>query len=195
MSGVLVLLVVTSVAFAVTNVDGLLVLLAFFSDRRYATVQVVVGQYLGMSVLIVAAVIGSLLSLVIPPPRLGLIGFLPLAAGAWQAFVARGAAGTIGTDESRYLKPISVALVTVSNGGDNLGTYVPLFSAMTSGQLQITIAVFSLLTGLWCAVAYWFVHHSRLALPIRRHGGQARPWVLMALGVFILIRTNAIAEL
>jgi cadmium resistance protein CadD (predicted permease) len=193
MSGVLVLLLVASVAFAAANIDGLLVLLAFFSDRRYPPSQVVIGQYLGMSVLIAAALIGSLLSFVIPSRYVGLIGFLPLGIGVWQAFIAPVPDGTIVVDDSGNLKPISVALVTIANGGDNLGTYVPLFSSMTSGELQIAIAVFWLLTAVWCAAAYWLVHCSTLGQPIRRYGKRACPWVLMALGIFILIRTGALA--
>ncbi len=72
MTGVWVVLAVGCLAFIATNVDGFLVLLVFFSDRRYATRQAIIGQYLGLSVLIAAFVAASLLALVIrlvPVPR------------------------------------------------------------------------------------------------------------------------------
>ncbi len=71
MTGVWVVLAVGCLAFIATNVDGFLVLLVFFSDR-YATRQAIIGQYLGLSVLIAAFVAASLLALVIrlvPVPR------------------------------------------------------------------------------------------------------------------------------
>lgn len=194
MSSLVALLGVGSLAFAATNVDGLLVLLAFFSDRRYAARQVVVGQYLGICVLIGVAVLCSLLSVVVPAHHVGLIGFVPLGLGAWQALAA-GPAAAIGSVAGRGLRPVAVAIVTISNGGDNLGTYVPLFSAMTAAEVRITVALFLLLTALWCAIAYRLVHLPRLAPLVERYGTRVRPWVLMALGAFILIRTQALPGL
>ncbi len=76
---------------------------------------------------------------------------------------------------------------------DNLGTYVPLFSSMTAAEMKTAIAVFLLLTGLWCAIAYSLVRHPRLRPVIECYGSRVRPWVLMALGAFILVRTNALS--
>jgi cadmium resistance protein CadD (predicted permease) len=53
-------------AFVATNNDDIFVLMLFFSNSNYHKVQVVIGQYLGIGVLVVISTLGSLLALVTP---------------------------------------------------------------------------------------------------------------------------------
>jgi cadmium resistance protein CadD (predicted permease) len=39
---------------------------------------------------------------------------------------------------------------------------------------------------LWCLAARWLVHHPAAGAPLRRYGPGLVPWVLVALGVWIL---------
>ena len=59
------------ILFASTNVDDLLVLIAFFALPRCRARDVVIGQYLGIGALIVVSVVLSLISLVLSPPMSG----------------------------------------------------------------------------------------------------------------------------
>lgn len=193
--GVISLLLIASAAFAATNVDGMVVLLTFFSDCRYRTSEIVRGEYCGIFVLIAAALLCSLLSYMVAPDHIGLIGFVPLGLGVWQAIAAPGRASGAGPDLGRRLRTLTVALITISNGGDNIATYAPLFSSMSGTEIDITIVWFLLLTGLWCAIAYWLVRRPRLSLRVQHYGALVRPYVLMALGALILIRTHALTAL
>lgn len=195
MSSFLALLALGILAYAATNVDDMLMLIAFFSDRRFTPRQVVFGQYLGMTLLIAASVFCSLMSFVLRPAIIGLLGFCPLSLGILQAVRGSRAAYLPTVGMSGTIKPMMVALVTVSNGGDNIGTYTPLFASMRGVELRPTIALFLLLTALWCAAAYLVVRHPRLEPGIRRYGDALRPWILIALGVSILVRTHALAIL
>ena len=113
--------------FAVTNVDDIFVLVGFFSDRRFRPRQVVVGTSLGMAVLVGASVLAALVSLVLAPPYVGLLGLIPLALGLKKLFDLRkpidAAQDEIPdrTGASGLGKIIAVAAVTIANGGDNLG--------------------------------------------------------------------------
>ena len=80
---------------------------------------------------------------------------------------------------------ISVALVTIANGGDNLGVYIPLFSRDLP-WFPIYAGVFAVMTGIWCAAGYWLVNHPVLGARIRQYGHRVFPWVLIALGLLIL---------
>ena len=69
-----------------------------------------------------------------------------------------------------YLSFLSVTAVTFTNGGDNIGVYVPLFSKYnTGGQISGLIVVFMIMTAIWCMVAYYFVNHPSIASRIRPH--------------------------
>ena len=50
-------------------------------------------------------------------------------------------------------------LVTVSNGGDNLSLYIPLFAIHTLGEAAFFVALFLVLTALWCCAGYALVKH------------------------------------
>jgi cadmium resistance protein CadD (predicted permease) len=86
-----------------------------------------------------------------------------------------------------YLSFLSVTAVTFTNGGDNIGVYVPLFSKYnTGGQISGLIVVFMIMTAIWCMVAYYYVNHPLIASRIRRIGNIVLPFVLIGLGTFIL---------
>jgi len=42
------------------------------------------------------------------------------------------------------------------------------------------------MTLVWLVLARWLVYHRMLGAPIRRYGGRVVPFVLIALGFFIL---------
>jgi cadmium resistance protein CadD (predicted permease) len=86
-----------------------------------------------------------------------------------------------------YLSFLSVAAVTFSNGGDNIGVYVPLFSNYnTVSQITGLTVVFVMMTAVWCITAYYLVNHPLIASRIRRIGNIILPFVLIGLGVYIL---------
>jgi cadmium resistance protein CadD (predicted permease) len=60
---------------------------------------------------------------------------------------------------------LEVAAVTLSNGGDNIGVYVPLFSKYNSiSQITTLTAVFIATAAAWCISSYYFVNHPTVVL-------------------------------
>lgn len=141
--------------------------------------------------------VGSLISLVLAPAYVGLLGLLPVLIGLKKLFDLRQGAG-----ESEDEKPhdggagalgrmASVAAVTIANGGDNIGIYTPLFATQRPVEIALVVAVFAVMTALWLGVAHWLVHHRRFGAPIRRYGHVVVPFVLIALGLFILYEAGS----
>jgi cadmium resistance protein CadD (predicted permease) len=86
-----------------------------------------------------------------------------------------------------YLLFLAVAAVTISNGGDNIGIYTPLFANYNSSLEVITlICVFMAMTAVWCAIGYYLVRHPLLERRTRRFGHVVLPFVLIGLGLYIL---------
>lgn len=69
------------VAFASTNIDDVFVLVGFFADKNFRAHDVVIGQYAGITALYVIAAIAGVISLVIPPAYIGLLGLAPIGIG------------------------------------------------------------------------------------------------------------------
>jgi cadmium resistance protein CadD (predicted permease) len=177
--------VVAGIVFAATDVDDLFVLIGFFADPRLRVGQVVLGQYLGIGTLFGASIAVALAAVVIPPAYVGLLGLIPIAIGAkslWELW--RG-----GDDDARGHTAggvLSVAGVTIANGGDNVGVYVPLFATRELDELAIYAVVFAAMTGRWCWAAHRLASHPEAGAPIRRFAPVAVPLVLIALGLWIL---------
>src|SRR5262245_3701017 len=70
-----------AIAFISTNLDDVFVLLGFFADPAFRPLQVVLGQYLGITTLVAASLASSLPALLIPHAYIGLLGLLPLVIG------------------------------------------------------------------------------------------------------------------
>jgi cadmium resistance protein CadD (predicted permease) len=183
-----------AVLFAWTNVDDLLVLLGFFSDPRVRVRHVVAGQYLGIGVLYGVSVLASLLSIVIPRAYIGLLGLAPIFIGVNKLHSGRRGAGT---DEQSRVDPsiaaerdgrnvLTVAMTTVANGGDNISVYTPLFASRSPVDVAAAGLVFALMTGVWCLLGHWLVHHRALGVPIRRFGSRTLPFLLIGFGIVIL---------
>jgi cadmium resistance protein CadD (predicted permease) len=179
------------VVFASTNIDDIFVLLGFFADSHLHGRNVGIGQYLGIAALVVVSIVASLASLILAPPLVGLLGVLPILIGVKKLFELRRASEieTRADDPARsdaFGQIASVAVVTVANGGDNLGIYAPLFATQSAPEIAVMVIVFAVMTALWIAIAYGLVSHPTLDAPIRRYGHFAVPFVLMGLGVYVL---------
>ena len=85
-----------------------------------------------------------------------------------------------------------VAIVTASNGADNIAVYTPLFAVQTMVERGITVVVFLVMTGLWCGIAAWLVRHPIFGPPIRRWGRPLLPAVLIGLGILVLIESGSL---
>jgi cadmium resistance protein CadD (predicted permease) len=167
--------------FAATNVDGLFITAALLSARSTRPRDVVLGTYAGIGALYALSAVGSLVSLVIPPGAVRLLGLVPIALGLGQLLrksEETGAPAGHGV--------LAVAGINVAAGGDNIGVYTPLFAVSPGHAIALYGVVFAVLTGLLCYAAHRLVTHPALGAPVRRYGPRVVPWVLIALGVWIL---------
>jgi len=181
-------------AFVSTNIDDAFVLLAFFGDPKYRAVHVVAGQYVGMTTLTVIALAVAFVTLALPSAYVGYLGILPIFIGVRRLITAIGEQRR-GVDsqvkfEAHGKAIASVASVTIANGGDNVGTYVPLFARQDGFKIIVTCGVVLILTGVWCFSGKLLVSHPLVGLHVRRWGHLMVPFVLMAIGVYILARNG-----
>jgi cadmium resistance protein CadD (predicted permease) len=182
---------VAIVAFAATDIDDLFLLTIFFSSRIYPTRQVVIGQLLGISALVCVSIIGSLIALVIPTYTIGLLGIVPIAIGIKELIDRKKdespSIQRVKRKNKSYLAFLTVAAVTISNGGDNIGVYVPLYSKYSAvSQVTVITSIFIAMTAVWCIIAYYLVSYPLLASRVRRIGNIVMPFALIGLGIYIL---------
>ena len=84
-----------------------------------------------------------------------------------------------------------MAIVTMANGGDNIGVYTPSFAIRSASEIAVIALIFVVITALWCFLAHTMVNHPKLGLLIRRYGHRLAPVVLIGLGMLILYQAGS----
>ena len=188
-------LILTSIiAFATTNIDDIFILMLFFANKNYKHRDVIIGQFLGISILIAISFISSFIGLLFKQEYIGLLGLLPVYFGI------RSLNGLVKQkkkkektliNETGGNKIFSVALVTIANGGDNIGIYIPLFATLLLPQKIVMIVIFFIMVAIWCIAAKYFSKHPLIAKTIEKLGHIITPVVLILLGIYILYQSNS----
>ncbi|PSB33597.1 cadmium resistance transporter [Stenomitos frigidus] len=198
-------------SFVATNIDDILILMIFFAqiNVKFRPKHIFIGQYLGFTVLIALSLPGFFGGLVLPKEWIGLLGLIPIAIGVKHLIDQKNNETEIQlvSDELSHPKatqPVlsalanllapqiyQVATITIANGGDNVGIYIPLFASSNLSSLGVILSVFFVMVSVWCFIAYQLTRHPIVAQKLTRHSGAIVPYVLIGLGFFILIDSEA----
>ncbi|MGH0594776.1 cadmium resistance transporter [Bacillus pretiosus] len=194
-------------AFASTNIDDIFILLVLFSQVRTGVIKkegrtvqgktkmkelyIVIGQYLGFSVIIFLSIIGSLSSFFIPISWIGLLGFVPIYMGVKGLLLLRSYKRNevIDNDSGSLFK---VASITLANGADNISIYIPMFASQNLNANIVTLVIFFCMIAIWCFISYTLLKAPILAKVLEKNCHIIVPIVLIGLGIFILLRSNSI---
>lgn len=213
-------------AFVATNLDDILILTILFSQtgKLFRHRDIVIGQYIGFSLLVIASLAGFFGCFLIPTPWIRYLGLVPVILGIVSLLkeeekqeepenveldlegakhspfgVAQGKPFGGWFDPRTY----SVAALTVANGSDNIGIYVPLFASSSVTSLIVIVSVFLILVGVWCAfsrserfaIAYGLTSVPTIATILTSQGSTFVPCVLIGLGIFIVKESIPLAFL
>jgi cadmium resistance protein CadD (predicted permease) len=173
-------LVVSAVGvFVGTDIDDLVVLTALFGSRQVGRREIVVGQYVGIGVLVAISVVAAAGLLIVPDRWVGLFGIIPLALGIGG--LVRGK-----EDGAVIVKTtLGVAGITLANGADNVSVYVPLFRQAGWGTI-VYIAAFAVLIALWLLAVRFLASRPSVAAVLDRWGYRIVPLVFIAIGVLLI---------
>ena len=168
--------------FAATNIDDAFLLTLFFA-RRISPRRIVAGQYLGFAAIVGISLIGVGGTLAIPHRWIHFLGLLPLALGIKRLFQARR------TDSKEHCASTesvaSIAVLTLSNGADNISVYVPFF-VLGRANLVLILTVYAVLVASWCFVGWWLGSHPIVLRLVDRWGHRAVPLVFVGMGIYVL---------
>ncbi|MFW9259681.1 transporter [Nostoc sp. KVJ20] len=203
------LIIGISVAFA-TTFDDNLYLTAFFGkvNRSFRPKHIVLGEFLGFTVLVCASLPGFFGGMLIPSTWIGLLGLLPIAIGI-SNFISREqeeetvqavSVDLTPTKSGRQKKSLfatirdpqtyRVSAVTIANGGNNIGIYVPLFASSNLPSLGVILCVCYFTVGTWCLLSYNLTRNPLMTPVLTRYGRKIFPFVLIYLGLSILIKSE-----
>ncbi|MEH2042528.1 cadmium resistance transporter [Nostoc sp.] len=199
-----------SAAFA-TTFDDNLYLTAFFGkvNRSFRPKHIVIGEFLGFTALVFASLPGFFGGLIIPTTWIGLLGLLPVAIGI-SNLISREEEGetvqAVSVDLTSPAKSVRqkksllatirdpqtyrVSAVTIANGGNNIGIYIPLFASSNLPSLGVILCVCYFTVGVWCLLSYNLTRNPLMTPVLTRYGRKIFPFVLIYLGLSILIKSE-----
>jgi cadmium resistance protein CadD (predicted permease) len=170
-------------AFTGTNIDDILVLAVLFSaascrDRFRAALGYISGV---MGITALAALAAGGLRL-FSGDWLRLLGLIPIVMGI-RALLQRD------LDDHSALRATftGTMLITLGNGADNLGVYIPLFTRSTPGEIALSALVFLVMAVCWALLASRMASLPALRRFIERRTRILVPAVLILLGLYILL--------
>ncbi|BCL33788.1 cadmium resistance transporter [Nostoc sp. MS1] len=195
-------------AFVATNLDDLVILTLLFSqvNATFRSRHIIIGQYLGFCTLVVASMVGLLGGLILPSHWIGFLGLVPITIGLNRLLNSEPNSSSEEESEielshsstlASFVSPqaYSVAAITVANGSDNIGIYMPLFANSAVTELLVIITVFLLLVGVWCYVTYKLTCQNAIANLLTRYGNSFVPFVLIGLGVSIILDSASLSPI
>ncbi|KID88193.1 Cadmium resistance transporter [Metarhizium guizhouense ARSEF 977] len=184
-------------SFAITNIDDIFVLVTFMAEASTTKVltpfKVTIGQYVGFTVIIAVSMIGFGISLVLPSEPIGFLGLLPILLGLWNVlglFFPDNEEESEGSRIASMKSIFKVALVTVMNGGDNISTYIPLFSQTKGAEIAVYVVVYYILVGVWCLVAFLVMRQRHVLRVAEKYAHYVVPFLYVGLGIYIIVKSN-----
>lgn len=190
--------------------------------RSFRPIHVVVGEVIGFTALLAISLLGYGVGMALPSSTVGLLGILPIVIGIqnlievlkdWRQqqdetdpkqtpAKSRSSPDKPGTGfRSRKVtvwralrdrQTYDVALVSISNGANNLSIYIPLFASLSFAKILVTIPVLYLFIATWLSLSYSLTRMPGISLVLNRYAKTCFPFVLMWLGYRILNDSGAI---
>jgi cadmium resistance transport/sequestration family protein len=187
--------------------------MAWYSRRSpsFTTKHIVIGQYLGFTALVLVSIIVSFGALLLPLHWIGFLGLLPIYLAIRMLIDLLRKKPNEEDDLSvdlpeqntttgsnlwgvlRSAQTYKVASVTFANGADNIAIYTPIFASANLSHFIVFIVTFFASVGLWCFTSFKMISHPLMANVTEKYGHIALPFILIALGIYILISCGTVS--
>jgi len=179
--------------FLLTNLDNLLLLVVMLGLARTDRGPILLGYLLAVFLVLGVALAGHGLGGLVEPRLLGYAGLLPLAMGVAALWRRAGGAATGESIDAGFggkAPALSALGVVASNSGDSVAALLPLVAESNSRLLGWIIGAYLVLALALAAIALMIAGRESLARAIERGGARLVPWLMIAVGVYILLDTG-----
>lgn len=185
--------VVTLMAYVATNLDNLVLLVGVSSRPRQPFASIVAGVVLASAGLLALCLAAALAADFAPQRWIGYLGVLPIAIGLRELYRSRRAApaasGVPDTD-APAIAARWVAGLMLANSADSLAALTPLVAESRDVLLPVVGAVVLATSLAGCGIARWITTHERVGARVQQLGQKLVPYVLIAVGLYVLLDTR-----
>lgn len=186
--------------FIATSIDYFFILLILFAIDRYRhkVSGILLGEYLGTSVLIGVSLLAAYGVRSIPQPWIvGLLGLIPIGLGIKMIFKREEEEAEEVLESAEKYKGVvmSLTFLTIASGGDNLGIYIPLFASLNSMDTLMTVSVLFISTAVLNLVCYKIAGIREIGEIVERYERILVPVIFIGIGLMVLVENGSIDKL
>lgn len=180
------------VSYIATSIDYIVILVVLFAQsekRKGAFRDIILGQYLGFTILIAISLLAAFGLALIPQHWIGLLGLVPILIGLKVLFEKEDDDDEQeeAVDTNRFTSFIlSVAVIMLAAGGDNLGVYIPYFTTLNTLELVVTIIIYYLLAAVLLYLCRRIAAVKGISETVEKYERIIVPIVFVALGIMIM---------
>ncbi|MCG3419710.1 MULTISPECIES: CadD family cadmium resistance transporter [Oceanobacillus] len=193
-------------AFAVflsTSIDYIIILVVLFSKfkkQKNGVKNIGLGQYLGLTILIVISLLAASGLAFFSQKWIGLLGLLPIYIGLKELFKSEDEEDQdrkeILESTSKFSKLfLSVTVISLAAGGDNLGVYIPYFTTLNIFGLSATIIIFYVLSAVLLYICYRLSTFKAVSETVEKYQRIIVPIVFVPLGIMIMYENGTFSML
>ena len=171
-----------------TNIDDIFVIMILLSQcSRKGRQSLIAGHFLGVGLITAISMLGAFGLQNLPLKYVGLLGLVPIVLGIKSVREYRK-----GKDEDDELPGedvgvLGMAMITLGNGADNIGVYIPLFTGFSLMERLGAVVIFAVMTAVWVYLANTLSEFPKVKALIRKYRHIAIPLVFFLLGLYIIM--------
>lgn len=175
------------IAYISTNIDDIFVIMILLTQATHKTKpKLVAGHFLGVGLITLISMLGALGLQNLPLKFVGILGLVPIGLGI-KAWVGYRRGEDDDAPDTRGISLLSMAMITVGNGADNVGVYIPLFTGFSGTERVSAVVVFAGMTALWVFLADSLAEFPKIKNAIEKYRHIAIPVVFIILGIYIIL--------
>lgn len=181
--------------FIATNMDNLLVLVMLLGANARRRSAVLLGFLCSAIAVICVSTLGVAIESTIGPGLIGYLGVVPLLLGLHMLY--QSWTRTHATDEE--FEPLahtgepkiwlSTFILMFSNSGDSVAVFLPLLAESGRSALLFIVCSYLAMAVLWSGLSYLISGHQGLARRLEHRAEKIVPWIMIAVGIYILMDT------
>lgn len=178
----------SAVAYISTNIDDIFVIMILLAQAiKGAKGKLITGHFLGVGIVTAISMLGAFGLQNLPLKYVGILGLVPIGLGIKVWIDHKKGADEDDAPDTQSVSLLSMAMITLGNGADNVGVYIPLFTGFSSTERIGAVIVFVVMTALWVFFANSLAEFPKIKAAIGKYKHILIPVVFILLGVYIIM--------
>lgn len=176
------------IAYISTNIDDIFVIMILLAQAaKGAKGKLVAGHFLGVGIITLVSMLGAFGLQNLPLKYVGILGLVPIGLGikAWLDY--KKGADDDDAPDAQGVSLLSMAMITVGDGADNVGVYIPLFTGFSGPERISAVIVFTAMTILWVFLANSLAEFPKVKTAVGKYQHIVIPVVFILLGIYIIM--------